>query len=152
MMRPFVLAAIMSLAALGEASQAAPGASYLGTWRITGSQLAPWYKLGDALSPSDVRHLTDARVTFAARAITAPVPLACKGPHYEVKEVGPDYLFQGSLTDPAAQAKALGYRPKITTLETGCEGLIDFHFIDADTALFGLNNRLYRMERVKRAR
>jgi hypothetical protein len=26
-------------------------------------------------------------------------------------------------------------------------GAIDFHFVNAGTALFGLNNRVYRMER-----
>jgi hypothetical protein len=149
-MRLLLLAVLLCVPALAAASPPGPKLDFLGNWRIAGSQLAPWYKRGDALSPSDVRHLTGARVTFSARAIAAPVPLACKGLHYELKEVDPDYLFQGSLTDPAAQAKALGYKPKITTLETGCEGLIDYHFINPDTALFGLNNRLYRMERVKR--
>jgi hypothetical protein len=145
-----MLALLLCMPAVGAASPAGSKLHFLGAWRVTGSQLAPWYKRGDALSASDVRHLTGARVVFSAHAITAPVPLACKGPHYEVKEVPPDFLFQGTLTDPAAQAKALGYKPTIVTLETGCEGLIDYHFLDPDTALFALNNRLYRIERVKR--
>ncbi|MGE5723286.1 MAG: hypothetical protein ACM3YM_12585, partial [Sphingomonadales bacterium] len=64
----------------------------------------------------------------------------------------PDMLFQGTLTDPERQARALGYASgrTIRTLETGCEGAIDFHFIDARTALFALNNRIYRLERVRR--
>ncbi|MDB5723917.1 MAG: hypothetical protein JWQ16_671, partial [Novosphingobium sp.] len=60
----------------------------------------------------------------------------------------PANLFQGGLTAPAAQAAELGFRPAaIPTLETGCEGLIDFHFTEAGTALFALNNNIYTLRR-----
>ena len=143
------IAAMLAAVLLGAASPA-PRLNYLGAWRITGSQPAPWVKPGHSFGRRDIDHLDGRQLTFSSRAIAAPAPLACNGPHYEVKQVGPDYLFQGNLTRPAAQARALGYAPTITTLETGCE--IDFHFIDADAALFALNNRLYRIERVKGAR
>ena len=55
------------------------------------------------------------------------------------------------MTDPDKQAVALGYRiPQIMTLQTGCPDIIDFHFVDANTAMFALDNRLYRMERAAR--
>jgi len=143
--------ALLLLSALAGASPAAARLNFLGTWHIIGSQTAPWVRPSDTFGRADIDHLDGKRVIFSSRAITAPVPLACKGPNYEVKDVPPDYLFQGTLTAPAAQAKALGYvRPTVTTLETGCEGAIDFHFIDDNTALFALNNRLYRMERVRK--
>ena len=91
------------------------------------------------------------RVVFAANRIDAPPPLTCAGPRYEIKTYPPDGLFQGNLTDPDKQAVALGYRiPQIMTLETGCPDIIDFHFVDANTAMFALDNRLYRMERAAR--
>jgi hypothetical protein len=59
-------------------------------------------------------------------------------------------LFQGSLTNADKQAKALGFAGKtVTTVETGCEGAFDVHFVDADHAMFGLNNRIYRRQRAQ---
>ena len=90
-------------------------------------------------------------MVFAADRIDAPPPLACAGPRYEIKTSPPEGLFQGNLTDADKQAAALGYRsPQIMTLETGCPDIIDFHFVDANTAMFALDNRLYRMERAAR--
>ena len=63
-------------------------------------------------------------------------------------DVGAEYLFQGGLTAPAAQAAALGFRgPRIATLETGCAGAIDFHFVNAKTALFALDNMVYTLRK-----
>ena len=74
--------------------------------------------------------------------------MACRKPRYERVAVEPDGLFQGGLKAPARDAAALGYlSPKIPSLLTGCE--VDYHFLDADHALFALDNRLYRIERVK---
>jgi hypothetical protein len=129
-----------------------PAPVYLGTWRIAGSQSAPWVEPGETFGRSDIDKLDGRMVTFTKRSIAAPAPLACTGPRYALKEVPPEGLFQGNLSDPASQAKALGYGPTVRTLETGCEGLIEFHFIDRDHALFALNNRLYRLERVARSR
>lgn len=46
--------------------------------------------------------------------------------------------------------KQLGFKgASIKTLETGCANEIDFHMVDADTALFGLNDRIYTLTRRK---
>jgi hypothetical protein len=67
---------------------------------------------------------------------------------YAIKSYAPDMLFQGSLTAPDRQAATLGFSGKtIRTVETGCEGAFDFHFVDADHAMFGLNNRIFRLQR-----
>ena len=140
------LALLVSLSA-----SAAERSAFLGAWLISSSQPAPWARPGEPPVQSDISRLIGKRVVFAANRIDAPSPLACAGPHYEIKTYTPDLLFQGNLTDPDKQAVALGYRiPQIMTLETGCSGPIDFHFVDANTAMFALNNRLYRMERAAR--
>jgi hypothetical protein len=66
-------------------------------------------------------------------------------------------LFQGMLeemherdktADPGKVAATLGFKgSRSKTLETGCGNEIDFHFIDAKTAAFGLNNYIYTLKR-----
>src|SRR5690349_16920859 len=135
---------------VGTSASAAEPSAFLGDWLIATSQTAPWVMPGQQLGQSDIYRLVGKRVVFGANRIDAPSPLGCAGPHYEVKTYPPDGLFQGNLTDAARQAVALGYSSQIMTLETGCSGFIDFHFIDANTAMFALDNRLYRMERAAR--
>ena len=135
----------------GMSASAAEPSAFLGAWLISSSQPAPWVAPDQPLGQSDISGLVGKRVVFAAKRIHAPPPLTCAGPRYEIETTPPDGLFQGNLTDPDKQAVALGYRiPQIMTLETGCPDIIDFHFIDANTAMFALDNRLYRMERAAR--
>jgi len=130
---------------------AAQPPAYLGPWVIARSQAAPWSAPDEPPVQSDIERLVGKRVVFDRDRIEAPEPLACAGPHYEIISYTSDLLFQGNLTDPDKQAMALGYRlPQIMTLETGCAGPIEFHFLNAITAMFALNNRLYRLERARR--
>jgi hypothetical protein len=133
----------------GTSASAAEPSAFLGAWLISTSQPAPWVMPGQQLGQSDIYGLVGKRVVFAPNRIDAPAPLACAGPHYETKTVPPDGLFQGNLPDAAKQAGALGYPSQIMTLETGCAD-IEYHFVDANTAMFALDNRLYRMERAAR--
>ena len=129
---------------------AAADQSYLGVWTITTSQPAPWAAADLKPVASDLKALMHKQLVFSADRIKAPRPLNCKKPNYELKSYSADMIFQGGLTDPAKQAAALGYKDgTITTLETGCEGAIDFHFLDQNTAMFALNNRLYKLEHKK---
>src|SRR5260221_9604335 len=156
-MRPFtallsrsthiVLSAICALMWTAGAANAA-ALDYQGVWTITTSEPAPWAEPKDKPVASDLKALIGHTVTFWTDRIDAPSPLGCKKPHYAIKQYAPDMLFQGGLTDPGKQASALGFVDKtIPTVETGCDGAIDFHFFNAGTALFGLNNRVYRIER-----
>ena len=131
---------------IGAADAAA--LDYQGVWTVTTSEPAPWSEPKEKPVASDLKALIGHTVTFWTDRIDAPPPLGCKKPHYAIKQYSPDMLFQGGLTDPGKQATALGFTDKtIPTIETGCDGAIDFHFVNAGTALFGLNNRVYRMER-----
>ena len=139
----------LAFALLGASAANAANPGFMGKWTVTASQPAPWAQPNTTPVESDLKTLMGKMVTFSANRIDAPRPLTCRKPHYEMKQYEPDMLFQGNLTEPAKQAAALGYREKIVTLETGCEGAIDFHFINSDNAMFALNNRLYKIERKK---
>lgn len=119
------------------------------TFVIKDSQKAPWAtdSFGDADARS--RGLQGKKITFGAKAISAPQPMACRKPQYERVAVEADGLFQGGLKAPEKDATALGFKPgKIPSLLTGCE--VDYHFLDADHALFALDNRIYRIERARK--
>lgn len=141
------LVAAAALAGLAYPAAAADP-QYLGTWRIAEVRPAPWFDPKDpGTAPFDDR-LVGKTVTFARRRIAAPRPLGCTGPRYAWRDYPRQGLFQGGLTAPGPQAAALGFRGRtIRTLETGCEGLIDFHFRDSATALFALNNNVYVLRR-----
>ena len=133
------------------APASAQNISILGTWTITRSTPAPWVKPGEEARESDDKALLGHQFVFTKDSVTAPAPPlqpVCRKPHYVLSAVPPDYLFEGTLPDPEKQAAALGFKGKtIPTIETGCEGVADFHFLNKDAALFGLNDRVYRIER-----
>ena len=140
--------ALLGVAASGMGRSASP--DYLGSWTVQGSEPAPWASSADKPVASDLKALIGKTVVFRADRIEAPAPLGCRKPHYEIKQYDPDMLFQGNLTRPKAQATTLGFADgKIPTLETGCEGAIDFHFAGSDAAMFALNNRVYKLVRTK---
>jgi hypothetical protein len=150
-MRKFVSGALIAGGLCCSSVQSVAAApSYLGNWRVTSSRPAPWVGPDDKPYIPDMKRLMGQVISFTPTRIVAPQPLTCRGPIYRIKVYPRDMLFQGGLTDAARQAKALGFAgAKITTLETGCEGLIDFHFVNPSTAFFALNNRLYRIVKVK---
>jgi hypothetical protein len=129
--------------------------AFAGVWKIEKSEPAPWAKTADMLDAKEVKRLTGAAVEFKANAIGGPTPLACKGPHYEIKQYQADEVFQGALaeygdpsTTPEKMADKIGFAKRpIASLVTGCAAEIEFHSIDADHAVFALNNSIYRMVR-----
>ena len=131
-----------------SAAAAGPQRPFYGRWLIAEANPAPWYNPADpGMHPLD-DHLVGKSIVYQPSRIVGPRLLACKGPHYRMLEVGPEYLFQGGLTAPAAQAAALGFRgSRIASLETGCAGAIDFHFVNETTALFALDNMVYTLRK-----
>ena len=69
--------------------------------------------------------------------------------------MSPEGLFQGVLRNPAKDAAALGFKgDKITSVNEGClksdaDLEMDFALLDEDTAMFGLDNVVYKMKRVQ---
>jgi len=89
--------------------------------------------------------------------IVGPGLLACKGPKYKVVTVPAEGLFQGALdemrrddksVDPLKMAAKVGFRgTSWKSLQTGCANELDFHFVDPNTAEFGLNNYVYILKK-----
>jgi hypothetical protein len=125
--RRFRLAALAGLITIALSSGVHAQEAFGGPWLIIKAESAPWAEKG---------------------AASGPKPLLCRKLKYKVTDYTPDMLFQGGLTAPDKQAAALGFKgSSIKTLETGCEGEIDFHMVDEMTVLFGLNDRVYTMTR-----
>ena len=122
---------------------------FYGVWMISQARPAPWVDPATATDPYLSQGLVRRKVIFLWDAIDAPPPLGCDRPDYHMVEVPPEGLFQGNLTQPILQAQALGFRAgaPVTTLQTDCEGAIDFHFVDYATAMFALDNVIYTLRR-----
>jgi hypothetical protein len=135
----------------------AADAFYLGTWKIESAVVAPWWTDRTKPDAAEMAALVGKTIVLTPAGISGPRQLACKGPHYQVKDYPADMLFQGMLeemherdktADPGKVAATLGFKgSRSKTLETGCGNEIDFHFIDAKTAAFGLNNYIYTLKR-----
>ena len=130
---------------------------YLGTWKIESAVVAPWWTERTKPDAADMTALVGKTIVVTPTGISGPRQLACKGPKYKVEEYPADMLFQGMFgemherdksVDPGKVAATLGFRgSKWKTLETGCGNELDFHFIDAATATFGLNNYIYTLNK-----
>jgi hypothetical protein len=126
---------------------------FAGTWVVSDAQPAPWVDGTAGTHPDIDETVSHGKFTFRTDSVEGPPPFNCQQVQYTVQEVGPDYLFEGGLTDPAAQAAALGFTSdKIVSLSMGCisndaDIEMDFDLIDRDTAVFALNNVIYRMVR-----
>jgi hypothetical protein len=142
------------LCCLAGAMPAAAQGVFAGAWQVVDAQTAGWVKPGDSYKPTIDEKFRHATFVFKKDRLVAPAPFNCKA-HYEIKIVEPGYLFQGAFDqdDPEGHAKALGFTSdKITNLEFSCmrndaDIEMDFHLVDRDTAIFGLNNVIYRMKR-----
>jgi hypothetical protein len=150
-----IISALCLAACTATAPALAKPISILGTWTIVSSTPAPWVKPGEPPLPSDEKELLGRQIVFSKNRITAPSPPLnplCRNPNYEYKNYPFGWLFEGNLPEPQEKAAAeLGFKEKFAPgVSTGCEGVSDFGFLNNDTALFGLNNRIYRIERKKR--
>jgi hypothetical protein len=155
-MKIFVIVALLSGVLLPSASGAEP--FYIGTWKITSAAVAPW-RAGPPYESDfvEMKTLVNKMVTIQRAAIAGPRPVACNGPHYQIKDYPAHMLFQGEFgemhrrdhsADPAKIAAKLGFQGSSwKTLETGCGNELDYHFLDPGTAAFGLNNYLYTLKK-----
>jgi len=126
---------------------------FAGTWIVSDAQPAPWVDVSAGTQPDIDQAIRHGKFTFKKDSVEGPAPFDCKKVQYTLSEVGPDYLFEGGLTDPVKQAAALGFTSqKIVSLNMGCvrndaDIGMDFDLIDHDTAVFALNNVIYKMVR-----
>jgi hypothetical protein len=136
-------------------AHAAAQERYAGRWTIMRGEPAPWAGSEGAVDPAEVKRLVGRHITFEAKRIRAPAPLACADPHYVLKDVPAEGLFQGSLAeqgdhrvDADTLATRIGFAERpIATLDTGCAGPLEFHANGGDELLFALDNVIYRLHR-----
>lgn len=116
-----------------------------GTWRIAQSQAAPWGK-----PDSSAANLRGRRLKLQADRLQGPGVLSCAHVVTEPTSYPAEGLFQGKLPAPATQAaQALGitYFP-VTGVRLRCDtGVFEFHQVDADTLLLGLDNQVLTLSR-----
>jgi len=136
----------------------AADAFYLGTWKITSAVVAPWVS-GPAFDDDtkEMKSLAGKTIIIKSNEIVGPGILACKGPNHRVVDFPANMLFQGAFeemqrkdksVDPVKIAAKLGFRgTKWKTLETGCANELDYHFVDATTAEFALDNYIYTLKK-----
>jgi hypothetical protein len=128
---------------------------FAGSWDVFNVHAAPWLDANVDSKPYLNEEIARGRITFMAESVQGPGFLNCDKAHFEVMKVPPEYLFQGGLTDAARQAKDLGFAEgEIVQLSMSCisddaDISMDFDLIDQDTAVFALDNMIYRMKRVK---
>lgn len=141
---------LLASTALAMTAQAAgsPG-QFAGNWIIANAVSAPWADPKQPLPDTSERaSLVGKDVTIGPKTITGPRQVACPDPNYEIKDYTTDMLFQGTLTDPARQASALGFKGKtVKVLETGCENEVDWHMADNGMIEFGLNDYVYVLKK-----
>lgn len=152
MSRQAMVYVFLALLCLVPSAAYAKPVSMLGTWIVKSDAPAPWIQSGDKPVLSDEKALIGHQMVFTKTKVSQPSPPLdpnCK-PNYQVHNYTDQDLFEGGLTDPKKQAAALGFKGNtVPTMDTGCEGVAEFHFLDDDTVLFALNNSIYRMERAK---
>lgn len=151
-----LIGAAIAAAGTGAILKAGPAEAqeaFAGSWDVVDVQPAPWVNGTD--KPFINEEIAKGRITFMADSVQGPAFLNCDKAQYEVSKVPPEYLFQGGLTDPVRQAADLGFKGgDILQLSMGCiaddaDISMDFDIIDANVAVFALDNMIYTMKRVK---
>jgi hypothetical protein len=130
---------------------------YLGTWKIASAVVAPWWDSPGQPDASESKALVGKTVLLKPVEIVGPGLLSCKGPKYKLVSVPAEGLFQGAFDemhrtdksiDPLKMAAKVGFRgTSWKSLQTGCANEIDFHFVNATTAEFGLNNYVFILKK-----
>lgn len=146
MTRGFSLFCLLSVGLLVTVPAMASPAALFGAWRFTHSLPAPW---GAPLAGS--ADFTGKILRLQARTMNGPAPLDCGGvAQLESTRYPAEALFQGNLPDPAMRsAQSLGFSQRaVEGLRVSCDkGTFEFHQVDSDTVLLGLDNRVWTLSR-----
>lgn len=132
---------------------------FAGTWKITGTVHAPWEDPGHPMVTDDEQRYGGQLVTISRASISGPDLMGCGKTNITVETLPFAGLFEGGLAsdpkDPAAYdedkakqaAMALGFTAEpVPTLFQGCSE-VSLHLRDAETLMFGLNNRIFTMKK-----
>ena len=159
LIRRLALAGLAAWAmALAASGPAAAQARFAGQWVIAKTAVASWARNPrDPADTADARRLVGQRLVIGPARLRAPQPLGCAHPTYAFRDAGADTLFEGGLnadgadrpTDPGALARALGMTTRTVRGMTASCSEVEFFLVGPDTMLFGLNNRVFTVRRVK---
>jgi len=147
----WVLAALLILMTAGRGmpgAQAAASDAVAGEWRITKAVPAPW-ATRDEVDRRAMRKRVGQAVLFESTRIHARAPLGCGRANYESVRLPSRGLFQGGHPEPAdVNAARLGLSDNaVPTVRVSCDsGVFDYHFVDADTVLLGMDNVIWTLE------
>lgn len=153
-----VAVAVLAVLGLTASIMLRPGladapAPFAGSWDVMDVQAAPWVEA--SYNPPVNDEIAKGRITFMGNSVQAPDFLNCDKARFEITTVPPEYLFQGGLTDPATQARALGYKGgdiqnlAMSCIRTDADISMDFSMIDDGLMVFALDNMIYRLKRVE---
>jgi hypothetical protein len=131
-----------------------------GSWKITKAIVAPWEDPAHPMVTDDAERYTDKVVEITRDALKGPDLLGCGKTGIEIKSMPFAGLFEGGLAadpkDPGGkydEAKAktlaleLGFTAEpVPSLFHGCSEII-LHKRDGKTLLFGLNNRIFTLDK-----
>jgi hypothetical protein len=146
-----MLAAMAVALAMSAGCASAGDNPFLGQWTVAEALPGPW--VGPNVRVGVNPKIMNAKITFAATRVDAPEPLGCAKAVYELKTVGPEFLFEGGLTDPKLQARGLGFTTDtFPAMHFSCDRpdadvSMDYALADANTAVFALDNIIYTMKR-----
>ena len=118
-------------------------------WRITHTVTAPWAPAAPSSNMAQPSWVGRA-LTFQTNAVRGPGVLTCGHAVIEPTHYPAEGLFQGSLPAPAATAaQALGIMllPLAGVRLTCDTGVFEFHRVDAETLLLGLDNQVLILSR-----
>lgn len=127
-----------------------PNNPFFGAWRLTSSQIAPWWD-----NAGDTPKADPAMATFMLEAAksTGPALLTCDRPSYATNIAPLRGLFEGNLPDPAKDAAALGFtNPDVIVLSYSCTSGgadvgVEFPMLDDNTIMAGIDNMIYTFKR-----
>lgn len=114
-------------------------------WRFTHALVAPW-----GPPPPGTPRLAGRTLALTDHGLRGPAPLNCAPAQVTSLPLPAQGLFEGQLPAPADRAaKALGFtRFPVESLRVTCGNAgFDFHRVDAQTLLVGIDHRIWSLSR-----
>lgn len=152
--------AIIAIVLQSPLPACAAEAAFFGNWKIVSAAKAPWEDPAHPIVADGAERYIGQVVEISRGKMAGPDLLGCGPTELKVEALPYAGLFEGGLgTDPTnaaapydeAKAKRLaqgmGFGPEpVESLFHGCSEII-LHRLDDRTMAFGLDNRIFRLER-----
>jgi len=136
----------------GAAAADAGVEAFMGTWKVSGNIVAPWFS-GPGFSPRPDAEILSTPLVLTAKSATGAGILACPAATFKAAPSPSEGLFEGNVPDRAVAKSALGVDQEQTaTLVQSCTSggrdiVLSYHLVRADRMLLGLDNIVYQFDR-----